>query len=141
MFQPISAAFSFLARLMLTTIFVMSAAGNKIPNFAGVVEYMRGAGVPQPQLALIGAIVFLLVGGVSVALGFQARWGATMLLIFLILATYFFHPFWKVEPERVQAETIQFMKNLALMGAMLFIIVNGPGAGSLDNVYRPKAAV
>ena len=123
-----------LGRIMLSTIFLMSAVGNKIPNFNTVAGYMESEGVPLPRVMLAGAIVFLIVGGWSVILGFKARWGAGMLLVFLILATFFFHDFWTfAEAQRQQTETIQFMKNLALMGAMLLIIGNGSGPMSLDN--------
>ncbi len=122
-----------LGRLMLVTIFLMSALGNKIPQFSGVVGYMQSKGVPFPSLMLVGAIAFLLVGGVSVLLGWYARFGATLLLVFLVLATYYFHAFWTLPADQSQGEMIQFMKNLALMGAMVGIIANGPGAMSIDS--------
>lgn len=126
-----------LGRVMLSTIFLMSAVGNKIPNFNGVVEYMKGAGVPLPQVMLVGAIVFLIAGSVSVILGYQARIGAALLFVFLVLATYYFHDFWRIEDaQEQQMQTIQFMKNLGLMGAMLMIIANGPGPLSLDAKSR-----
>jgi putative oxidoreductase len=122
-------------RLMLATIFLMSALGKKIPDFSGTVEYMTANGVPSPSILLAGAIVFLLAGGVSVVLGFKARVGASLLAVFLILATYFFHDFWTFAPDsqEFQMQMIQFMKNLGLLGAMLMIVANGPGPGSLDS--------
>ena len=58
-----------------------------------------------------------------------------MLLIFLVLATYFFHDFWTFEPDakEYQQQMIQFMKNLSMIGAMLIVIANGSGPMSLDN--------
>jgi putative oxidoreductase len=120
-------------RVALGTIFLMSAVGNKIPNFSTVAGYMDSEGVPAASFILVGAIVFLIVGSLSIMSGFKARIGATLLLIFLILATYFFHDFWTLEGDAVQGEMIQFMKNLALMGAMLHIMANGAGAMSLDS--------
>lgn len=128
----VQAALSILGRIMLCVIFAMSAAANKIPKFQEVVGYMGAAGVPFPEFMLIGAIVFLLAGSLLVILGFQARIGAAMLLIFLVLATYYFHAFWKMPPESQQAEMGNFMKNFALAGAMVFLIANGSGKGSLD---------
>lgn len=121
-------------RVMLCTIFFMAAVGNKIPHFSGVAQVMGQVGIPAPELMLVGAIVFLIAGSVSVVLGYHARLGASLLLIFLILATYFFHNFWTLsDPKAVEAQMIQFMKNLSMMGAMLFIIANGAGPFSLDN--------
>jgi len=132
---PLQALLSIVGRLMLCTIFAMSAIGNKIPNFDGVVAYMGQAGVPRPKIMLAGAIVFLIVGSLSIIVGFKARFGALLLLVFLVLATYYFHDFWTIEDAQAkQNEMINFMKNLALMGAMVLIIANGPGAGSVDKL-------
>jgi putative oxidoreductase len=122
---------SLAGRLMIATIFLMSAVGNKIPNFSGVAAYMASEGVPAPQVMLAGAIVFLLAGSLSVITGYKIRAGATLLLIFLTLATYYFHDFWRFEGQEQQMQMIQFMKNLALMGTMLFLIGNGAGKASV----------
>ena len=100
----------------------------------------------MPTILLAGAIVFLLVGSISIIVGYKARIGAALLLIFLVLATYFFHDFWTWPEDAMwvlssnsevampvkQIEMISFMKNLALMGAMLFVMANGSGPMSLD---------
>ena len=133
-------------RVLLALIFLMSAAGNKIPQFSNVAQLMESQGVPMPQVMLAGAIVFLLAGSLSIIVGFKARIGAALLLIFLVLATYYFHDFWTWPADAMwvlstnpdvtmpvqQIEMISFMKNLALMGAMLLIIANGSGPMSLD---------
>lgn len=122
-----------IARLMIATIFLMSAVGNKIPNFSSVVGYMTSEGVPFATPMLVGAIAFLIAGSLSIVVGYKTRIGASLLLIFLVLATYFFHDFWNFEGAEVQPQLIQFMKNLSLMGTMLFLIANGPGEVSLDS--------
>jgi putative oxidoreductase len=122
-----------LGRVLLSAIFLMSALGNKIPNFQSVAGAMASEGVPAPRVLLAGAIVFLIAGGLSVVLGYRARVGATLLLIFLVMATYYFHDFWAVsDPKLQQEQMIQFFKNVALMGAMLLVIANGTGPFSLD---------
>ena len=123
---------SLMGRLMIATIFLMSAVGNKIPKFNDVAGYMASEGVPLPQLALVGAIVFLIVGSLSVIAGFKIRLGAALLLMFLVLATYFYHDFWNFEGQEQQMQMIQFMKNLSLMGTMVFLVANGAGGMSLD---------
>jgi putative oxidoreductase len=131
-----------LGRVMIATIFLMSAVGNKIPNFNDVAKYMASEGVPSPQIMLAGAILFLIAGSTSIIVGFKARRGAGLLLVFLILATYFFHDFWNFEGQEKQMQMIQFMKNLSLMGTMIFFIANGSGAMSLDNrklVQEPRS--
>ena len=92
-----------------------------------------------------GAILFLIAGSLSIAAGFKARIGATLLLVFLLLATYFFHDFWTQEdPVAKQDQMIQFLKNTSMMGAMLLIIAHGPGLMSIDGrkiARRPAPSV
>ena len=122
-----------LGRLMLVAIFLMSAVGQKIPKFSDTAASMASEGVPLPKVMLAGAILFLLAGGLSVAAGFKARIGATLLLVFLLLATYYFHDFWtQEEPQAKQMQMIHFWKNISMMGALLLIIAHGPGLMSLD---------
>jgi putative oxidoreductase len=125
---------SILGRILLCAIFLMSAVGNKIPKFEQVVAYMESKGVPQAKYALMVAIAFLIIGSLSVIVGFRARFGAFLLALFLIPTTYYFHnpAAHPAESPEAQAEMIQLMKNAGLFGAMLFIIANGSGAGSLD---------
>lgn len=134
-----AAILSFLARVMICAIFFLSAVGKKIPNFQGTVKQMEDVGIPQAQVVLIVAVVFLILGSTLVVLGYLARLGALLLLIFLALATYYFHSFWTMAPAdvRYQVEMTNALKNLGLAGAMLFIIANGPGAGSIDSLRKP----
>jgi putative oxidoreductase len=121
-----------LGRLMIATIFLMSAVGNKIPKFDDVAALMKSQGIPQPQVMLAGAILFLIAGSLSIILGYKARIGAALLFVFLVLATYYFHDFWKFSGPTQQQQMIHFMKNLSMMGTMLFVMANGSGAMSLD---------
>jgi putative oxidoreductase len=123
---------SVVGRLFLVAIFLGSAVMNKIPHYSATLGAMEAHHVPMPELLLPGAIVFLIVGSVSVLLGYQARIGAALLAVFLVLASYYFHNFWAVPEAEQLGQMIHFQKNLGLLGAMLFIIANGPGAWSVD---------
>jgi putative oxidoreductase len=127
-----------LGRFFLAAIFLMATLGNKIPHFAETTKLMGYVGIPVPEFTLVGVIAFLLVGSLSVILGFRARIGAGLLLTFLVLASYFFHPFWKPEGFEQQMQMIQFMKNLSMSGAMLFIMANGSGPASLDSLWQQR---
>lgn len=141
MFPIIQGLLTLVGRVLLCTIFFMSAVGNKIPHFSDVAKVMDSVGVPAPQLLLVGAIVFLIAGSLLVMVGYHARIGAALLLTFLVLATYFFHGFWRLEEGHAQQEQmIQFMKNLSMMGAMLFIMANGSGPLSLDSWLQKRTA-
>jgi putative oxidoreductase len=127
-----------LGRILLCTIFLLSAVGNDIPNFSAVTALMAKVGIPAPQFMLVGAIAFLIAGSLAIILGYKARWGAALLLVFLAMASYFFHNFWALTGPEQQQQMIEFMKNLALIGAMLLVIANGTGPMSLDGRHAAR---
>ena len=51
------------------------------------------------------------------------------------------HPFWAAEPASFGGQLNNFMKNLAIMGGMLYVFVHGPGPLSLgrDEWLAPTA--
>lgn len=114
-----------ISRVLLSALFIMSGI-NKILNPVATQQYMASFGMPLTGLLLIAAIVIELAGGLSVLLGYKARWGAIALVIFLIPATLIFHTNFAD-----QMQTIQFMKNLAILGGLLMIIQYGSGAIAL----------
>lgn len=122
---------SLAGRLLLSLIFIMSGIG-KIGNFDGTAAYMDSHGMPIASVLLVGAIIFELAGGLSLLIGYKTKYGVLMLLIFLIPATLIFHPFWAVPEDMVKMQTIAFMKNLAIMGGLMTVLVHGPGKLSMD---------
>ena len=123
---------SLVGRILIALIFVFAGFG-KISGFEGTVGYIASKGMPLPQLAAIGAIIIELGGGIMLVLGWKTRWAATALFLFTGLAALIFHNFWAAAPDQAQNQMIHFMKNMAIMGGILFVIVHGAGAFSLDN--------
>ena len=72
MSQVLRGPLTVLGRLLLCTIFLLAAVGNKIPHFSDVARIMESVGVPVPSFMLAGAIVFLIVGSLSVIVGYKA---------------------------------------------------------------------
>jgi len=116
----------FVGRVLLSAIFLLSGLG-KIGNFEGTQQYMAAFGMPFTGFFLVCAIIFEVFGGLSLLLGFKARWGASALIIFLIPATLVFHTNFS---EQIQM--IMFMKNLAIMGGLCLVVAYGSGPFSLD---------
>jgi putative oxidoreductase len=129
-----TAIINLIGRILLASVFLLTAFISKIPDFHHVAEQMAQEGVPFPRVMLIGAIIFLLAGSVSLIIGFKAWIGAVLLLIFTISGTYYFHHFWTfTEPQEMQEHLKSFLKNLSIIGGLLIVIANGPGAFSLDS--------
>jgi putative oxidoreductase len=119
------------ARVLISLIFLMSGVG-KIFGFSDTAEAMRNQGMVAAPLLLVGAMLLEIAGGFSLMLGYRARLGAMLLIIFLIPATLIFHDFWTFSGEEQQAEIGNFMKNLALIGGLLMFVAHGAGRLSLD---------
>lgn len=120
-----------IGRILLALIFIFAGFG-KITGFGGTVGYIEAYGLPMAQVAAIIAIVVELGGGIMIAVGWKARWAAAALFIFTLIASVVFHAFWAVEASQVQLQNIMFMKNLAIMGGLLYIMVHGSGPISVD---------
>ncbi|HEX5092371.1 MAG TPA: DoxX family protein [Burkholderiales bacterium] len=118
-------------RLLLAYIFVISGFG-KISNFAGTAKFMAAKGMPMTEALLVGAIVIEFIGGLMLVLGWKARWAAWAIFGFTLIASFVFHPYWAVPADQVYAQSIQFNKNLAIMGGLLYVAFTGPGRLSLD---------
>jgi uncharacterized membrane protein YphA (DoxX/SURF4 family) len=129
-----------IGRILLSLIFVASAAG-KIVDFPGTMEQMRGEGMRLVPFFLVMAIGFELIGGLSVMLGVKARWGALLLIAFLIPATVIFHDFWQYTGADAQKQMFHFMKNLSILGGLTLVLAHGAGPWTVDSrrAKRDKA--
>ncbi len=121
-----------IGRILLVLIFLKSGIG-KIENFQGTAQYMAKFGMPFTNFFLVGAIFLELVGSITVILGYFARFGSVLLLIFLIPTTLIFHNIFK-DPQMM----IQFMKNVSIFGGLLVLLSFGPGRFSIDYLRGKK---
>lgn len=123
---------SLIGRILLVLIFLKSGIG-KIGNFEGTAQYMAKYGMPLTTFFLIGAIFFELVGSITVILGYFTRFGAILLIIFLIPTTLIFHTNFS-DP----IQQIHFLKNVSMLGGYFILLGAGPGPLSLDHFLRNK---
>lgn len=121
-----------IARAFLAAIFFQSGIG-KILGFADTQGFMATAGIPSglTGLLLVGAILFELLGALLILVGYKARWGALLLILFLIPTTLIFHTNFAE-----QGQLTQFLKNLAIIGGLLMVVYLGSGPLSLDPADR-----
>jgi putative oxidoreductase len=77
--------------------------------------------------------VVAIAGGLSILLGYRAKLGAWLIVLFLIPVTLMLHKFWLVQdPMMAQIQMILFMKNVSMLGGALLITQFGAGPFSLD---------
>ena len=121
----------FVGRVLLGLIFLVGG-WMKLTGFAGTEQMIAGAGFPAPALMAILAIIFEFGGGLLLITGFHARLASWMLIVFTAIATIAYHnPF-----AGDQMALIMFLKNIAIIGGLLYVSVYGAGAWSLGTWNR-----
>ena len=120
-----------LGRMLFGGYFFFSGLNHFI-NLSQMAPYAAAKGVPMPELAVAFSGALLVLGGLSVLLGFMPRVGLTLIILFLVPVTLMMHNFWAVEdPQARMAEMTHFLKNIGLLGAsfaMIALPVPWPGS-------------
>lgn len=111
------------ARICLALIF-LNAGVNHLTGFPSFVETIASKGLPGASVLAVATVAFLLLGSLSLLLGYKTKIGALLLILFLVPTSLLFHP--------PATDLTGFLKNLALIGGLLMTIANGPGLISVD---------
>jgi putative oxidoreductase len=135
--KAIRSLLTFIARWCLAAIFLFAGA-SKLIFFDQTQAYMASKGFTAIPLFLFGAAILELVGALSLILGYKTRFGAALLLLFLIPTTGIFHDFWNYSGEEQGLQQIMFLKNLAIFGGLLYVFCDGAGTFSIDSCCRKK---
>ena len=119
-----------IGRFLYVAIFLAAPVGHFSPQ---AIAYAGQAGVPFPALLVPASGILAFAGALSILLGYKARIGAWLLVLFLVPVTVMLHNFWAVQdPMMAQMQQAMFMKNLSLLGTALLITQFGAGPVSLD---------
>jgi putative oxidoreductase len=119
-----------LGRLLFSLIFILTGI---VHFFKDTIDYAAADGVPYAWLTVPLFGILALLGGLSILLGYKARWGAWLIALFLIPVTYFMHDFWtQDDPVMYATQQAMFLKNLALLGGAFILAYFGSGPYSLD---------
>jgi putative oxidoreductase len=124
-----------LARICIALIFLWEA-WDSIANYDSTKASMAAYNITSAQDFLLNsAIVLMILGGMLVLTGYRSGFGALLLLVFYIPATFVMHSWWN-DPIDIQREqSILFMKNIAIIGGLLMVYVNGSGRYSIKRLF------
>jgi len=119
-----------LGRFFFALIFLMAGANH----FSGqTIAFAASQGVPLASFVVPFSGVLAIAGGLSILLGYRARLGAWLIVLFLVPVSLMVHKFWLVQdPMMAQIQMILFMKNVSMLGGALLISQFGAGPFSLD---------
>jgi putative oxidoreductase len=118
-------------RALFSLIFITSVFGH---FSRAAIASASAHGVPFATVLVPLSGILALAGGLSVLLGYRARFGAFLLLLVLVPVTLIMHRFWAVpDPQLAALQKVMFMKNLSMIGGALVLMYYGAGPVSLDN--------
>ncbi|TRW26529.1 DoxX family protein [Flavobacterium zepuense] len=118
-------------RILFSLIFIISSFGHFGEQSIG---FAASKGVPLAGVLVPLSGIIELFGGLSIILGYKTKWGAWLIVLFLLPVTFMLHNFWTItDPMAQQMDMAAFMKNISMIGAALIIAYHGAGPLSLDN--------
>ena len=126
-----------------TKLFAIQATADfiaaKVALPALIVPYLAQlesmTGMTTPQMLAIGIGAFEVIAGLMIALNFLARFFSILLIIFVVVTTFYFHDFWNQAPPDNAKSLIDALKNLSLIGALFIIAGYGKGPRSVEPAY------
>ncbi len=118
----------FLIGRIIVGVFYLFNASNHFFQVNAMSGYAQSKGVPSPKLAVLGAGVLLLIGGLSILTGFLPVIGIIALVLFFVPVIFMMHAFWQVQdPMAKMGEMVNFTKDVALLGSsLMFLAVPQP---------------
>ena len=106
----------FCARILISALFFTNGV-FKIMNYDGTVNWMEGYGVPG--ILIIPAIILEILGPVLIILGYKIKITAAILSVFCLATAFIFH-----NDFSNQMQLTSFLKNIALSGGFLLLVIN-----------------
>lgn len=122
----------FVARVLFAGLFLLSGI-TKLLEPSAVENYMAAKGLHYTHTLLYVSAAIEIIGALLILFGFWTRAAATVLAIYLAIVTLTMHNFWAVAQPESGLQFIEFLKNLGVLGGLLYIISSGPGHWALCN--------
>ena len=120
-----------LGRIFLAVLFIYEAL-DSIIFFEKTVRTMRSHHIDfYPNILLGILIVFLITGSILLLIGYYARFGAFMLLLYWLPFTLYAYSFWNDPSHLIRINSLNFMRAMAICGGLLIMIANGAGKYSV----------
>ena len=116
--------FDLIARILISILFLLNGI-FKINNYEGTVGWMESFGLPG--ILIFPAIILEIVGPILIIIGYQTRIAAAALSLFCVATAIIFH-----NDFSDQMQLTAFLKNIALAGGFLFLVINGAKGYCLD---------
>jgi putative oxidoreductase len=121
-----------IGRIFFGALFILNGIDHLLHN-TKMALYAQSKNVPMPRIAVFVTGIMIIFGGLGIILGIYTKLAVLLLVLFLAGTLYKVHAFWREEdPTKYAMEKVQFLKNLALLGAcLMFLSILSPWSLSL----------
>ena len=116
------------ARIFISILFFLNGI-FKIMNYDGAISWIESYGIPG--VLIIPAIILEILGPILIILGYKTKITASILGVFCLATAIIFH-----NDFSNQMQLTSFLKNIAIAGGFLFLVINGSKKFSLDNKLK-----
>ena len=120
--------FDLIGRILISILFLLNGV-YKIKNYNGTVDWIEGFGLPG--ILIIPAIVLEIIAPLFIIFGYKVKISSGLLSLFCIATAFIFH-----NDLTDQMQLTSFLKNIALAGGFLFLMINGAKEFSLDKKFK-----
>lgn len=125
-----------LGRLLFAFIFLRSGFSHFSSES---IAYANSQGVPAASFLVPASGILAIIGAISIIIGYKAKIGGWLIVLFLIPVTFMMHNFWTLtDPMMKQTQMAMFWKNISMLGGALLIAFYGAGPLSLDAKVNGK---
>jgi putative oxidoreductase len=127
-----------IARFFIAFLFFFEAY-DSLAYYQLTLDKMTAYGLTwQQDFLLIGSSILLIVGGIMLLIGYRVRLASFLLLLYWVPLTFIIHSWWNDPAEIQREQSVLFIKNIAIMGALLLLIVNGSGRYSVRRLIDSR---
>jgi putative oxidoreductase len=128
--ERVNDTFLLIGRLLIAALFLTSGIPKALQGYGGAfAQYLAKLGIPYAEIVGVVAVAIEVIVPILLILGLWPRISAFLLIAFVIVATALAHRFWEYPGDQGQLNS--FLKNIAIIGGLLYYYVSGPGAFSL----------
>ncbi len=111
-----------IGQIIFGAYFVISGI-NHFTHHKDLTQYASSLKVPSPAFAVYFSGILLLLGGLGVLLNVYVNISLWLLVAFLLPVSLKMHAFWNdSDPQTKMSNQTHFMKNIALLGAVLWMM-------------------
>jgi len=110
------------ARVLIAVVFLLNGSGIIDQSLPARELVERGIPASLVPIMMLSGRALELIAGFTLALGILPRLSSIALFVFLVSATFVSHSFWLAAgTPAFQVQLINFCKNTAILGGLLFI--------------------